>query len=122
MSRETAASISRRQFMRRAGCASGLAAAGVGIEGILAARKAPAYAPGTSLYLLIWKNISPPADGEILRQGAEWGKQNNVTVKIEQIPPQRHSGPGRRRPREPAGPGHPPLYPQLAEPVCRRLG
>jgi multiple sugar transport system substrate-binding protein len=87
MSREAAASISRRQFMRRAGWAPGLAAAGLGIEGILAARKAPAYAPGTSLYFLLWKNISPPADGEILRQGAEWGKQNNVTVKIELIPP-----------------------------------
>ena len=86
MSREGAASTSRRQFIRRAGIATGLAAAGAGIEGILAARKAPAYAPGTSLYFLLWKNISPPADGEILRQGAEWGKQNNVTVKIEQIP------------------------------------
>lgn len=85
MSRETAASISRRQFMRRAGWATGLATAGLGIEGILAARKAPAYAPGTSIHFLLWKNFSPPADAEILRQGAEWGKQNNVTVKIEQI-------------------------------------
>ena len=42
MSREAAASISRRQFMRRAGWATGLAAAGLGTEGILAARKAPA--------------------------------------------------------------------------------
>jgi multiple sugar transport system substrate-binding protein len=87
MSREAAASISRRQFMRRTGWATGLAAAGLGTEGILAARKAPAYAPGTSLHFLLWKNISPPADAEILRQGAEWSKQNNVTVKIEHIPP-----------------------------------
>lgn len=86
MSREAEAGISRRQFMRRAGCASGLAAAGLGIEGILAARQAPAYAPGTSLHLLLGTNFSPPAGVEIVRQGAEWGKQNKVTVKIEQIP------------------------------------
>ena len=33
----------------------------------------------------LWKNFSPPADLEIVRQGNDWGKQNNVTVKIEQI-------------------------------------
>jgi multiple sugar transport system substrate-binding protein len=86
MRREAEAGISRRQFMRRAGCASGLAAAGLGIEGILAARKAPAYAPGTSLHFLLGTNFSPPAGVEIVRQGTEWGKQNHVTVKIEQIP------------------------------------
>jgi multiple sugar transport system substrate-binding protein len=68
-----------------AGFATGVAAAGVGLEGILAAQKAPAYTPGTSIHFLLWKNFSPPADVEILRQGAEWGKQNNVEVKIEQI-------------------------------------
>ena len=34
------------------------------------------------------KHFSPPADVEIRRQGAEWGKQNNVSVKIEQQPEQ----------------------------------
>jgi multiple sugar transport system substrate-binding protein len=86
MSRETAASMGRRRFMRKVGWATGLAAAGPGIEGILAARQAPAYAPGTSLHLLLGTNFSPPAGVEIVRQGTEWGKQNNVTVKIEQIP------------------------------------
>ena len=79
--------VSRRDFVKTAGLATGLAAAGLGLEGILAARKAPAYAPGTSIHFLLWKNFSPPADVEILRQGAEWGKQNNVEVKIEQINP-----------------------------------
>ncbi len=74
--------ITRRTFLETA---AGLAAAGLGIEGILAARQAPAYAPGTTIHFLLWKNFSPPADVEILRQGAEWGKQNNVEVKIEQI-------------------------------------
>lgn len=79
--------VSRRDFVKTAGLATGLAAAGLGLEGILAARKAPAYAPGTAIHFLLWKNFSPPADVEILRQGAEWGKQNNVSVKIEQINP-----------------------------------
>jgi ABC-type glycerol-3-phosphate transport system substrate-binding protein len=79
--------VSRRDFVRTAGLAAGLATAGTGLEAILAARKAPAYAPGASLHFLLWKNFSPPADVEILRQGAEWGKQNNVSVKIEQINP-----------------------------------
>lgn len=77
--------ITRRDFVRTVGMATGMAAAGLGIEGILAARKAPAYAPGTSLHFLLWKNFSPPADVEIVRQGTEWGKQNNVNVRIEQI-------------------------------------
>ncbi len=72
--------ITRRQFVRTVGLATG-----PGLLGILAARKAPAYAPGTSLHFLLWKNFSPPADVEIVRQGTEWGKQNNVNVKIEQI-------------------------------------
>jgi multiple sugar transport system substrate-binding protein len=62
-------------------------AAALGMEGILTFRRAPAYAQGTSLHFLLWKNFTPPADVEILRQGAEWGKQNNVAVTIEQINP-----------------------------------
>src|SRR5712691_12170876 len=77
--------ISRRDFVRTAGLATGMAATGLGLEGILAARQAPAYAPGTSLHFLLWKNFSPPADVEIVRQATEWGKQNKVTVKVEQI-------------------------------------
>ena len=79
--------VTRRDFVKTAGLATGLATAGVGLEGILAARKAPAYAPPTSIHFLLWQNFSPPADVEILRQGAEWGKQTNVSVKIEQINP-----------------------------------
>ena len=76
--------FTRRDFVKTAGLATG-AAAGLGLAGILAARKAPAYAQGASLHFLLWKNFSPPADVEILRQGTEWGKQHNVNVKIEQI-------------------------------------
>jgi multiple sugar transport system substrate-binding protein len=75
----------RREFLRRTGYAAGIAAAGWGVEGILAARQAPAYAPGTSLHVLMWRNFSPPADVEIVRQATEWGKQQRVTVKVEQV-------------------------------------
>ena len=82
----SAAGISRRQFIRKAGWGSSVASVAVGVAGILAARKAPAFAPGTSLQMLLGTNFSPPAGVEIVRQGTEWGKLNNVTVKIEQIP------------------------------------
>lgn len=87
----------RRDVLRTVGLAVPLAAAGLGIEGILAARRAPAYPPGTSLHFLLWKNFSPPADVEMLRQAADWGKQNNVNVRVEQM----HLAHG----LEPGGPG-----------------
>jgi multiple sugar transport system substrate-binding protein len=72
--------VTRRDFIKIAGVA-----AATGIEGILASRRAPAYAQERSLHFLLWKNFSPPADVEIVRQGEEWGKQSKVNVKIEQI-------------------------------------
>ena len=76
--------ITRRDFVKMTGIA-GMAAAATGIEGILVSRQAPVYAQERSLHFLLWKNFSPPADVEILRQGEEWGKQSKVKVKIEQI-------------------------------------
>jgi multiple sugar transport system substrate-binding protein len=76
--------ITRRSFVKMAGIA-GMAAAATGIEGILASGQAPVYAQERSLHFLLWKNFSPPADVEILRQGEEWGKQAKVKVRIEQI-------------------------------------
>ena len=78
--------VSRRRFLRTAGMVTGMGLTGLGTEGILAARQAPAYAPGTSLHFLLWRNFSPPADVEIVRQTTEWGKQNNVNVTTELIP------------------------------------
>ncbi len=77
--------ITRRGFVKMASIAAGTAAAGTGIEGILVSRQAPVYAQERSLHFLLWKNFSPPADVEIIRQGEEWGKQSKVNVKIEQI-------------------------------------
>ncbi len=76
--------MTRRDFVKMAGIA-GMAAAATGIEGILVSRQAPVYAQERSLHFLLWKNFSPPANVEILRQGEEWGKQSKVKVKIEQI-------------------------------------
>lgn len=75
----------RRHVLRMATLGTAAALAGTGLEGILAARRAPAYAPATTLHVLLWKNFSPPADVEIVRQGAEWGRQNKVNVRMEQI-------------------------------------
>ena len=71
--------ITRRDFVKIAGMA-GASVVGAGVLG-----KAPAFAQERSLHFLLWKNFSPPADVEILRQGEEWSKQSKVKVKIEQI-------------------------------------
>ncbi|MFB3916641.1 MAG: ABC transporter substrate-binding protein [Terriglobales bacterium] len=71
--------ITRREFVK----VTGMAAAGAGALGLFG--KAPAFAQERSLHFLLWKNFSPPADVEIVRQGEEWGKQNKVKVRIEQI-------------------------------------
>src|SRR5574340_384140 len=75
--------VTRREFVKIAGLTAGMAAVGTGIESI--SHQAPVFAQERSLHFLLWKNFSPPADVEILRQGEEWGKQNKVKVKIEQI-------------------------------------
>ena len=49
--------LSRRQFL-----ATSAAVAATGIEGIVAARRAPAYAQGTRLHLLQWSHFVPAAD------------------------------------------------------------
>ncbi len=74
--------ITRREFVKMAGMTAGVAAAGTGMSGLFSA---PALAQERSLHFLLWKNFSPPADVEIVRQGQEWGKQNKVNVRIEQI-------------------------------------
>ncbi|HVP44443.1 MAG TPA: ABC transporter substrate-binding protein [Terriglobales bacterium] len=71
--------VTRREFVKMAGMA-GMSAVGVGIFG-----QAPVFAQERSLHFLLWKNFSPPADVEIVRQGEEWGKQSKVKVRIEQI-------------------------------------
>jgi multiple sugar transport system substrate-binding protein len=52
--------VDRRSFLKASGVAAVTAAAGV--EGILAARRAPAYAQGAKLHILRWNDFVPAAD------------------------------------------------------------
>ena len=73
----------RRTFLKTAG-AAGLGAA-AGIEGVLAARRAPAFAQATKVHLLQWVDFIPEGDVELRRQAAEYSKQMKVEVVVETI-------------------------------------
>src|SRR6202171_2228416 len=79
---ESLVSIDRRTFLR--GAAAG-AAVTAGLEGILAARRAPAFAQGTKIHLLQWVDFIPEGDAEVKRQVAEYSKQMKVEVIFETI-------------------------------------
>jgi multiple sugar transport system substrate-binding protein len=74
----------RRQFLKTGVAAGALAGAG-GLEGILAARRAPAHAQTTKLHLLQWVDFIPEGDAELRRQVAEYSKQAKVEVTLETI-------------------------------------
>src|SRR5260370_31722008 len=63
--------LDRRTFIKTAGAA---AAAMGGIEGILAARRAPAFAQGTKLHWVRWVDFIPESDVELKRQMPEASK------------------------------------------------
>src|SRR5262249_56428278 len=65
----TAAPVGRRTFLKTASAAAGLAA--TGLEGILAAGRAPAYAQGTRLNIVRWVDFIPACDVELKRQAGE---------------------------------------------------
>src|SRR5215510_1379752 len=71
----------RRQFL--AGAAALSAAAG--LEGILAARRAPAFAQGTKLHIVRWVDFIPEADVELKRQAPEASKALGAEVTFEFI-------------------------------------
>jgi len=64
--------MNRRQFLKVS--AATAAVAGGGIEGILAARQAPAYAQGTKLHWVRWVDFIPESDVELKRQMPEASK------------------------------------------------
>jgi hypothetical protein len=49
-----------------------------GLEGILAARRAPAFGQTTKIHLLQWVDFIPEGDVEVRRQVAEYTKQTKV--------------------------------------------
>ena len=77
--------LSRRMFLQASGAVAGMAAA-AGLQGILAARRAPAYAQGTRLHLLRWNDFIPACD-VILRQQLlpEANKLLGADVQLETI-------------------------------------
>ncbi|MBI2525146.1 MAG: extracellular solute-binding protein [Candidatus Rokubacteria bacterium] len=75
--------MARRTFIRTAGVA---AAAAVGIEGILAARRAPAFAQGTKLHIVRWNDFIPEADVWLKKEGMPAAsKALGAEVTIETI-------------------------------------
>src|SRR5712692_9391646 len=74
--------VTRRRFI------AGSAAVGIaatGIEGILAARRAPAFAQGTRLNVLRWVDFIPACDVELKRQVGEASKVLGAEVVLEAI-------------------------------------
>src|SRR5216683_5407208 len=78
----TLSQLDRRTFIKTAGVA---AAAVGGIEGILAARRAPAFAQGTKLHWVRWVDFIPESDVELKRQMPEAGKALGAEVVLETI-------------------------------------
>src|SRR5438105_7412891 len=58
---------------------------GAGIEGIVAARHAPAFAQGSKLHIVRWVDFIPEADVELRRQAPEASKALGAEVTFEFI-------------------------------------
>jgi multiple sugar transport system substrate-binding protein len=76
--------VDRRTFLKVGGAVGVVAAAG-GLEGILAAHRAPAYAQGTKLHMVRWVDFIPEADVELKRQMPEASKALGAEVTLETI-------------------------------------
>ena len=76
--------VNRRDFLRVTGAVGVVAAAG-GLEGILAAHRAPAYAQVTKLHMVRWVDFIPEADVELKRQMPEASKALGAEVTLETI-------------------------------------
>src|SRR4029077_14091154 len=74
--------VSRRTFL--AATAAAGAATAVGLEGILAARRAPAYARGTRLNIVRWVDFIPACDVELKRQAVDASKVLGAEVRSEE--------------------------------------
>jgi len=75
--------MDRRQFLQVSGA---VAVASTGIEGIIQARRAPAYAQGTKIHILRWVDFVPAAD-EALNQKLvpEAKKTLGIEVTLERV-------------------------------------
>src|SRR5437879_11778112 len=82
--------LNRRQFIKVTTATA--AAAATGIEGIIAARRAPAYAQGAKLHMVRWVDFIAESDVELKRQmpGASKALGAEVvvaTVTATDLPP-----------------------------------
>jgi multiple sugar transport system substrate-binding protein len=75
--------LNRRSFIRVSGAAAAMAA--TGIEGIVASRRAPAYAQGTKMHIVRWVDFIPEADVELKRQMPEASKALGAEIQLETI-------------------------------------
>jgi multiple sugar transport system substrate-binding protein len=73
----------RRSFLTTTGAAVGVGAAG--LEGILEARRAPAFAQGTKLHILRWNDFVPACDVELKRQAGDASKALGAEIVFEFI-------------------------------------
>ncbi|HYB42311.1 MAG TPA: extracellular solute-binding protein [Candidatus Methylomirabilis sp.] len=73
--------IERRLFLKTAAAAG----AAAGLEGILAARRAPAFGQTAKIHLLQWVDFIPEGDAELRRQVAEYNRQMKTEVTFETI-------------------------------------
>jgi multiple sugar transport system substrate-binding protein len=78
----TAPRLGRRAFIKTAGIA---AVAAGGLEGVIAARRAPAFAQGTKLHWVRWVDFIPESDVELKRQMPEASKALGAEVTLETI-------------------------------------
>jgi len=76
-------SVTRRTFL--AGSAAAGVAAAAGLEGILAAGRAPAFAQGTRLNIVRWVDFIPACDVELKRQAVDASKALGAEVVFEFI-------------------------------------
>ncbi len=74
--------VDRRTFIKTTGVAAGVMG---GIEGILAARRAPAFAQGTKLHWVRWNDFIPESDVELKRQMPEASKALGAECVLETI-------------------------------------
>jgi multiple sugar transport system substrate-binding protein len=75
--------LTRRALIK--GTATAGVAAAVGLEGILAARRAPAFAQGTRLNIVRWVDFIPACDVELKRQAGDASKALGAEVVFEFI-------------------------------------
>src|SRR5216110_3185285 len=82
-SRMDAKRLNRRQFIKATGTTAAVALSG--IEGVVAARRAPAYAQGTKLHWVRWVDFIPESDVELKRQMPEASKALGAECVLETI-------------------------------------